>query len=127
MPPQCAEPMDYTKSVSRENAPAVTTESTLQRAPVPLPDSATEGVSASRPVGSQPMKNLALLHIGQNGLGHLSVVLSRMDFARLQKDSPHIGDAFPRKQHLIVALNHGMAGPQDVRKLEHGKICHRDS
>ena len=50
------------------------------------------------------MKNLSLLDLAQNGLGQLSVVLSRMDLARLQKDSPEIGEALLRKQHLVVAF-----------------------
>ncbi len=49
---------------------------------------------------------LALLDFEQDRLCHPSVVLSRMDLPRLQKDSPQIGDAFLRKQHLVVALNH---------------------
>jgi len=50
---------------------------------------------------------LALLHFEQDRLGHSGVILARMDLARLQEDSPQIGDASLRKQHLVVGLNHG--------------------
>jgi hypothetical protein len=50
---------------------------------------------------------LALLYFEQDRLGHSSVIPARMDLARLQEDSPQIGDALLRKQHLVVGLNHG--------------------
>jgi hypothetical protein len=48
---------------------------------------------------------LTLLYFEQNGLRHPSVVLPRMNFARLQEDSPQIGDALLREQHLVFSLN----------------------
>jgi len=49
---------------------------------------------------------LALLDFEQDRLRHSSVVLPRMDLARLQEDSPQIGDRFLREQHLVIGLNH---------------------
>jgi hypothetical protein len=50
---------------------------------------------------------LALLDFEQDRLRHSSVVLPRMDLARLEEDSPQIADALLREQHLFVGLNHG--------------------
>src|ERR1039457_1852965 len=49
---------------------------------------------------------LSLLDFEQDRLRHSSVVLPRMDLARLQEDSPQIGDRLLREQHLVVGLNH---------------------
>jgi hypothetical protein len=49
---------------------------------------------------------LALLYFEQNRFRHSSIVLPRMDLARLQKDSQQIGYALLREQHLVVGLNH---------------------
>jgi hypothetical protein len=60
-------------------------------------------------VSAQILKDLlfALLDLDQDRFRHASVVQPRMDFARLQEDSPQIGDALLRNQHLVVGLNHG--------------------
>jgi hypothetical protein len=55
---------------------------------------------------------LTLLDFEQDRLRHASVVVPRMDLARLQKDPPQIVDALLRKQHLVVGLNHGSSSSQ---------------
>ena len=60
-------------------------------------------------ISAQILQNLllTLLDLEQNRLGHSSVVLPRMNFARLQEDYSQIADALLREQHLFVRLNHG--------------------
>jgi len=49
-----------------------------------------------------------LSSVGEAGVDRpqKAMVLPRMDPARLQEDSPQIGDALLCEQHLVVSLNH---------------------
>jgi len=49
---------------------------------------------------------LALLDFEEDWFRELKVVFRRMNFAGFQQDSPQVGYALLRKQHLIVGLDH---------------------
>ena len=50
---------------------------------------------------------LALLNFEEDRFCHSSVVLPRMDLARLQEDSAKVANALLREQYLVIGLNHG--------------------
>src|SRR5471030_975437 len=76
-------------------------------------------------VSAQILENLllTLLDFEQDGLGHSSIVLPRMNFARLQEDCAQVSDALLGEQHLFVGLNHGNSNstiPRFRKLFEHG-------